>query len=137
MSVLSVVEKILEFADITGTSYTQHQDINIAYVIIHRSSKFSMAIFECNFIPGIQKTWVRFKKFFRTAHRELRVTTYITVQNSVMHHKNMVRNVVSGLQEVLQQEPGTAEVPAVVQNIQETQVNHDVNAVQYNQQQLM
>ena len=30
-SVFSIVEEILEFSDITGTSYTQHQSIHIAY----------------------------------------------------------------------------------------------------------
>ena len=48
----------------------------------------------------------------------------------------MVRGVVAGLQEVLQQEPAPAEVPAVVQTIQEPQVNQVVNTVQENQQQL-
>ena len=58
------VNKILKFADITRTSYTQLQAANIAYVIIHRAVKFGLAICEWNYMPKIQKTWVRFKMFF-------------------------------------------------------------------------
>ena len=38
-------------------------------------------------------------------HRELRETIDLTVQDAGMHHANMVRDVVAGLQEVLQKEP--------------------------------
>ena len=44
MSVFSVVKEILEFANIHGTSYTHNQAINTAYVIIHRTGKFSLSI---------------------------------------------------------------------------------------------
>ena len=60
----SAVEELLNFADITGTSYTQLQAVNIAYVKIHRAGKFGLAISEWNRMPEIQKTWVRFKQFF-------------------------------------------------------------------------
>ena len=47
--VFSAVKELLEFTDIIGTSYTQLQAVNIAYVIIQRMS---------NCIPEIQNTWV-------------------------------------------------------------------------------
>ena len=53
-----VVEELLEFADITGTLYTQLQAVNIAYVIIHSTGKFGLAIRNWNCMPEIQKTWV-------------------------------------------------------------------------------
>ena len=62
-SVFSVVKEILEFAYITGTSYTQHQSINVSYGIIHRTGKFSLAISEYNLMPDVQKTWFGFKQF--------------------------------------------------------------------------
>ena len=49
----------------------------------------------------VQKKWVGFNQLSRTAHRELRETTDITINNAGMHHTNMVRAVVAGLQEVL------------------------------------
>ena len=68
-TVLSSVEVLLEFSDITGTSYTQFQAINIAYVIIQRTGKFGLAICEWNHRLVIQKTWVHFKQFPDVSHR--------------------------------------------------------------------
>ena len=94
---LSVVEELLAFLDITRMSYTQLQAINIAYVIIHRTGKFGLAICEWNSMPAIKKTWVRFKHFFLTACLELREISDLTVEDAGMHHANMVRNVVAGI----------------------------------------
>ena len=52
-TVFSAVEELLKFSAITGTSYTQLWAVNIAYVIIHRTVKFGMAICECNRMPAI------------------------------------------------------------------------------------
>ena len=100
-TIFSAIEELLEFSDITGTSYTQHQAMKIAYVIIHRTGKFGLAIREWNRMSTVQKTWVVFKQFFWTAHQELRETMDLTVQDVGMNHMNIVRNVVVGLQEVL------------------------------------
>ena len=42
--------------------------------------------------------------FFQTAHQELQETSDLNREDAVMNHANMVRNVVTGLQEVLQRE---------------------------------
>ena len=59
--------------------------------------------------------WVIFKLFFRTAHRELRETLDITIEDVDMHHANMVHDVVAGLQEVLHQEQVPTENPKVIE----------------------
>ena len=64
VTVLSAVEELFDFSDITGTSYTQLKAVNIAYVILHRTEKSRLAICEWNLMPELQKTWVRFKQFF-------------------------------------------------------------------------
>ena len=64
MTLLSVVEELIEFSEITGTLYTQYQAVNIVYNILHRTGKFGLAIFEWNLMPTVQRTWVRFKQFF-------------------------------------------------------------------------
>ena len=69
-TVISAVEELPEFSDITGTRYTQLQAVNIAYVISHRTGKFGLVIQEWNRMPEIQKTLLRFKQFFGTAHRD-------------------------------------------------------------------
>ena len=38
--IFSAFKELLDFANITGTSYTQHQAVNIEYVIVHRTGKF-------------------------------------------------------------------------------------------------
>ena len=114
-SVFSVVEKILELYNITGTSCTQHQAINIAYIIINRTGNLSLEIHECNRMATMKNNWVSFKHFLRTAYHELRETTDITVQDAGMHHVNMVRGVVTGLQEALKQESAPVEAPVVME----------------------
>ena len=102
-TVFSAVKELLEFADITGTSYTHLQAVNITYVILHRTGKFELSICKWNCMPAIQKTWVPFKQFFWTSHRELIETSDLTIEDTGMHNDNTVRNVVAGLQEPLQQ----------------------------------
>ena len=70
--VLSAVEELLNFSDITRMSYTQLQVVNTAYVIVQRTGKFVLAICEWNCMPEIQKKWVGFKTFFQTDHQDLR-----------------------------------------------------------------
>ena len=71
-AVFSSVEELLKFAGITGTSHTQSQAINIAYVMLHRTGKFELSIHKWNYMPAVQKIWVCFKHFFGTSHKELR-----------------------------------------------------------------
>ena len=96
-TILSAVEELLEFLDISGTLYTQLQAVNIASVIIHSTGKFGLAIREWNCITTVQKTWVIFKTFFHMAHQELQETSNLTIEDNGMHHVNMVRNGVAGL----------------------------------------
>ena len=102
------------FSEITGTSYTQLQVFNIASVIHRKTGKFWLAICKWNHVPEIQKKWVLFKQFFWTSHRDLRETSNLTVEDAVMHHVNMVRNFVAGLQEALQQDQDHTETPTIV-----------------------
>ena len=89
-----------QVSDITGTLYTQFQESNIVYVIIHRTGKFGMAIRNWNCMTEIQKTCVRFKHFFLTSQQELRKTkqdqvqteTLTVVQAPVDHVANAVKN---------------------------------------------
>ena len=82
-------------------------------------------------MPAIQKTWVRFKQFFRKSHRELRETFDLTVEDASIHHTNMVRDVVAELQEILQQDQAQTETLKVVQ----VPVDYVSTAMQNTQQQ--
>ena len=130
-TVFSAVDELLEFADITRTSYTQLQAVNISYGIIHWTGKFWVAIRKWNRMPSIQKTWVQFKQFFQISHRELRETSNLTVEDAGMHYFNMVRDVVAGLHEDLQQYQTHKEAPISMQE----PMDHVTKLVQNTQQQ--
>ena len=131
-TVFSAVKEILEFSGITGESYTQLKAVNTAHIIIHRTGKFGLAICEWNCIPEILKMWVRFKQFFWTSHQELRVMSGLTFEDAGMHHENMVRNFVTGLQDALEQDQVQTETQTVVL----APVDHVTNTAQNTQQQL-
>ena len=61
-TVFYYIGELLKLANITGTSYTQHQAMNISYMIIDRTGKYSLLICKCNCIMTAQKTWVGFTK---------------------------------------------------------------------------
>ena len=98
-SVFSVVDDLVKLAALVATSISNAQQVNISYVIIHKTGNFSKPIVECNRKPVVDKTWANFKMHFRTAHKELRATTDLTAQDTGIHHANMVRDVVASLQE--------------------------------------
>ena len=84
-------------------------------------------------MTSVLKTWVGFKQFYQTAHRELRETSDLAIEESGMHHANIVLNVVTGLQKVLQQEQAPTDNPTIIPE----PVDHVVNKVQSTQQQLV
>ena len=69
---------------------------------------------------------------FWAAHGELRYASDLTVEDDGMHNANMVRDIVAGLHEALQQEKSQMETPEVVP----APVDHVDNTVQNTQQQL-
>ena len=61
VNISSSIGEMLKVSDITWTLYTQHQAINIDYMIIQRVGKFGLSIRKWNWMPTVHKTWVRFK----------------------------------------------------------------------------
>ena len=110
-SVFSVVDDLVELSALAATPLSNTQQVNIGYIILHKTGKFSHPIIEWNWKPVVDKTWATFKTHFRTAHTELRATTNLTAQDAGMHHANMVRDVVVALQETMAV-PAEAEVVA-------------------------
>ena len=68
-TMFSAVEQLLKFSNITVTSDTQLQEVNIAYFILHRTGKFGLEICKFNRMPKINKTRVQFKQFFYISQR--------------------------------------------------------------------
>ena len=65
-SIFSAFEELLRFAEITRTSYTKHQAVNIIYVITQRIGKRGLEICKWNCMSTIQNMWVGFKQFVQT-----------------------------------------------------------------------
>ena len=131
-AVLSSAIELSEFANITGTSYTQHQASNSAHMIIYRTGNFTFANREWIHMPTVHKTWVGLKQFFQTEHNELHEITDTTVQDEGIHLTNMVRDVTIGIQEVLTQEKFPIEIPMFLHEQQE----HVENSIQDRQKYL-
>ena len=99
--IYDVVEKLLEFSELPGTPISQAKSIKIAYVIIHKTEQFSLAICEWNRKTQNLKPWINFNSYFCTYHTKLRSKTALTDQYSGVKHSNMVRDIVTGLQNVI------------------------------------
>ena len=100
-SVFSVVDDLVKLSALAATLISNAQQVNIGYVILHKTGKFSQPIVEWNRNLVVDKTWANFKTHFRTANKELRATTDLTAQDAGMHHANMVRDVVAALQDTM------------------------------------
>ena len=116
VSIFSVVDDLVELAALAATPLSIAQQVNIGYIILHKTGKQFRSIVEWNRKPVVDKTWANFKTHFCTAHKELRSTINLTAQDAGMHHANMVREVVAALQDTMYV-PAEPEVVA-------TEVNH-------------
>ena len=65
-------------------------------------------------------------------HKEIQKTMDLIVEDAGMHHTNMVRGVVAGLQKILKQEKYHTENVTIIP----VPINHVANAVQSNQKKL-
>ena len=68
-SVFSFVNDLFEIAALAATPLYSAQQVNIGYVILHKTGNISHPIVECNWKPVVDKTWANFKTHFRTAHK--------------------------------------------------------------------
>ena len=77
-SVFLVVDDLVELSVLAATPLSNAQQVNIGYIILHKTGKFSHLIIEWNREPVVNKTWATFKTHFRKSHKELRATTDLT-----------------------------------------------------------
>ena len=92
-SVFPVVDDLVELSALAATPLSIAQQVNIGYIILHKTGKFSHSIIEWNWKPVVDKTWEKSNTHFRISHKELCATTDLTAQDAGMHHANMVREI--------------------------------------------
>ena len=99
--VFNKVDDLMDLASAAGSPYTAKQLINFAYVIINKTGKFTTGIREWNRLPENQKTWENFTTHFSNAHRELRESGELLVNETPFHTANLVQEVIDGVQQAL------------------------------------
>ena len=124
-SIFLVVDNLVELFALAATPLSSVQQVNIGYVILHKTGKISLPIVEWNQKPVVDNTWANFKTHFRTAHKELRATTDLTAQDAGMYHSNMDRDVVAALQETMYAPAEPAVVPTEVIHAPSPPTNFD------------
>ena len=111
-SVFLVVDDLVKLSALASTPLSNAQQVNIGYIILHKTGKFSHPIIEWNRKPVVNKTWATLKTHFRKSHKMLRATTDLAAQDAGMHHANMVYDVVAALHDTMAV-PAEPEVVAV------------------------
>ena len=59
-SVFSVVDDLVGLAALSATPISLLQQVNIGYIILHKTGNFSQPIIEWNWKPVVDKTWANF-----------------------------------------------------------------------------
>ena len=122
--VFDAIQEIADLAQVAGVPFTNLQMVNMAYVIINNTRKFGKYIVEWNHLPPMQRTWMRFKDFFRTAYAELAETTDLTTQDTPFQ-ANFIQEIVQGLREEMRE----LSVNSSYVNHTEVQNNNDTDEV--------
>ena len=89
--VFNKVDDLMDLASAAGSPYTAQQLINFAYIIINRMGKFTTGIREWNRLPAAPKTWNTFTTHFATAHRELRESGELSINETPFQTANLVQ----------------------------------------------
>ena len=121
-SIFKPIEDLMDYATAAGIPYSNTQVITFAYVLILKTGKFGTYITDWNRRPTNNKTWANFKLFFRNAHKELRETTDLTVQETHFH-ANLIQDIVQGLKEELSQVSTQQHDPVQLSNIYANQAS--------------
>jgi len=120
--IFNKVEDLLDLSIAAQADYTSQQLINIAYVIINKTGKFSNDIREWNKLP--LRTWANFKNHFRIAQDELREVGDLELRDTPYHSTNMIQEVLDGVQQALGASPDDQLPPPMI---------HEANAATQNQ----
>ena len=96
------VDDLMDLANAAGSPYSAQQIINLAYILLNKTGKFTTGIREWNRIPQAQRTWDAFQLHFSQAHRELRESGELEIRETPFNTANIVQEVIEGVQQVLQ-----------------------------------
>ena len=84
------INDLMDLANAAGSPYSAPQVINMGYILINKTGKFSTGIREWNCIPQAQRTWDAFQTHFTQAHRELRESGELEFRETPFNTANLV-----------------------------------------------
>ena len=91
----------MDLTNATGSPYSAQQIINLAYILLNNTGKFTTGIREWNCITQAQRTWDAFQMHFSQAHWELCESGELEVRETPFNTANIVQEVIEGVQQVL------------------------------------
>lgn len=65
------IDDLMDLANTASLPYSLQQVINMGYILLNKTGKFTNGIREWNCIPPNQRTWDVFQTYFSHAHWEL------------------------------------------------------------------
>ena len=86
----NAVEKLKTMGEAADIAYTEPQLLDIALTVIRNTRDFEKALGEWEALRATAKTWVKFKKHFTTAQKQLKAIRGPTMQQAGYHHANML-----------------------------------------------
>ena len=97
---LTEVDDLSDIAEIAKSLISDLQKVDMAYLLLQRTTKFSSVLTKWNEKADADKTWDNFKKHARDAQLILRNTGQLTVQES-MNQAEIVNLVSKGVRQAL------------------------------------
>ena len=86
----NAVEKLKTMSEAADIAYTEPQLLDISLTVIRNTRDFEKALGEWEALRANAKTWVKFKKHFTTAQKQLKAIRGPTMQQDGYHHANML-----------------------------------------------
>ena len=100
-SIFVEIDDLAAIADITGAPISATQETNMAYIHFQKCHIFKTALNKWDDKEEPEKTWDQFKVHFREAHKSLRRTGTLTI-NDTLNREQVMNMVSEGVLQTLQ-----------------------------------
>ena len=100
-TIFSEIEDLAAIADIAGAPLSATQRVNMAYIHFQKALLYKSALKSWDEKSFVEQTWPAFKRHFRDAHKALRRTGALTINDTI--NKDQLMNMVTeGVMNILQ-----------------------------------
>ena len=100
-TIFSEIEDLAAIADIAGAPLSATQRVNMAYIHFQKALHYKSALKSWDEKSFVEQTWPAFKRHFRDAHKALRRTGALTINDTI--NKDQLMNMVTeGVMNILQ-----------------------------------